>query len=118
MAAAAMRAAYRRLGFTNQAAAAITDDQDIDSVDELEMLTEEEIESLCKALRRPGGTIANPDAGNAGAPAEIPNPGINVSLRAETNLKLAGWFLKHRTRVSRPKLKLSMQFGLPVFHLF
>ena len=107
-AAAAMRAAYRRLGFTNQAAAAITDDQDIDSVDELEMLTEEEIESLCKALRRPGGTIANPDAGNAGAPAEIPNPGINVSLRAETNLKLAGWFLKHRTRVSRPKTSVSI----------
>ena len=101
--AAAMRTAYGRLGFSDPAATAITDDQNIDSLDELELLTEDEIESLCKALRRPGGTIANPDAANPGAPAVIPNPGINVSLRAETNLKLAGWFLKHRTRVSRPK---------------
>lgn len=105
---AAMRAAYSRLGFSAAAAQAITDQQGIDSVDELELLTNEEIENLCKALRRPGGTIANPDAGNAGAPAQIPNPGINVSLRAETNLKLAGWFLKHRTRVSRPKTAASI----------
>ena len=36
--------------------------------------------------------MANPDAGNPGAPAQIPNPGNNVSLRAETKLKLAGYF--------------------------
>ena len=102
-AAAVIRAVYGRLGFTNAAATAIIDQQDIDSVEELELLSDEEIESLCKALRRPGGTVANPNTGNPGAPAQIPNPGNNVSLRAETNLKLAGYFLRHRTRVSRPK---------------
>ena len=91
-AAAAIRAAYVRFGFTNVAATAITDQQDIDSVEELELLSDEEIESLCKALRRPGGTVANSDAGNPGAPAQIPNPGNYVSLRAEANLKLAGYF--------------------------
>ena len=49
------------------------------------------------------GTMANPDAGNSGAPAHILNPGNNVSLRAETNLKLAGYFLRHRTRISKSK---------------
>ena len=55
------------------------------------MLSDEEIESLCKALRRPGGTMDNPDAGNPGTYSD-PNPGNNISLRAETNLKLAGYF--------------------------
>ena len=54
------------------------------------------------------GAIANRDAENDGAPAQVPNPGINVSLRAETNLKLAGWFLRHRTRISRPKIAASI----------
>ena len=53
-AAAAIRAAYGSLGFTNAAATAITDQQDIDFVEELELLSDEETESLCKAIRRPG----------------------------------------------------------------
>ena len=63
---AAMRAAYVRLGFIAQAAAAITDHQDIDSCEELGFLTNVEVESLCKAVHRSGGPIANPDAGIAG----------------------------------------------------
>ena len=70
----AMRASYGRLGVTAQAAAAITDHQDIDSCEELGFLTDVEVESLCKAVHRPGGTIANPDTGIAGQPANIPNP--------------------------------------------
>ena len=58
---------------------------------------------VCKALRRPGGPVANPDAGNPSAPTQIPNLGNNISLRAETNLKLVGYFLRHRTRFSRPQ---------------
>ena len=98
---AAMRTAYGRLGFTAEAAAAITDHQDIDSCEELGFLTDVEVESLCKAVRRPGGTIVNPDAGIAGQPANIPNPDIQVSLRAENNLKLAAWLVRHKIRTSR-----------------
>ena len=60
-----------------------------------------EVESLCKAVCRPGGTIANPDAGIAGQPANIPNPGIQVSLKAENNLKLAAWFVRYKIWTSR-----------------
>ncbi len=79
----AMRAMFVRLGFSNQAAAAIADEQGIDSVPELAVLTDTDIEILCKVVRRPGGTVPNPNAGNAGQPPMLPNPGINVSLHAE-----------------------------------
>ena len=98
---AAMRAAYGRIGFTQEALVAITDEQDIDTCEELGFLSDVEMESLCKAVHRPGGTIANPDAGIAGQPANIPNPGIQVSLRAENNLKLAAWLVRHKIRISR-----------------
>ena len=97
----AMRAAYQRLGFSANAATRITDDQQIDSLGELKLLTDGEIENLCKVLRRPGGTIPNPQAATAGQPPRIPNPGEQVSLRAENNLKLASYYLKHQERVSR-----------------
>ena len=95
---AALRTALGRLGFTNAAATAITaaDQQDIGDLEELRFLTDTEVENLCKVIRRPGGTI-NDAAGNP-----VPNPGIPVTLRAENNLKLAAYFLRHRKRVSRP----------------
>ena len=96
-----MRAAYVRIGLTQEASEAITDEQDIDTCEELGFLTDVEIESLCKTIRRPGGTITNPDAGVDEQPGVIPNPGIPVSLRAENNLKLAAWFVRHRVRTSR-----------------
>jgi hypothetical protein len=97
---AAMRQAYIRLGFTQAAALSITDGQDIDSIAELRILKNDEIENLCKVIRCPGGTIPNPNAGD-GQPPAIPNPGIPVSLRAENNLKLAAYWLHHRVRVAR-----------------
>ena len=36
------------------------------------------IETLCASVRKPGGTIPNPNAGNAGGPATIPNPGYSL----------------------------------------
>jgi hypothetical protein len=93
----ALRQAYVRLGFTNAAAQCITADQGIDSLEELRVLRDADISNLCKVVRRPGGTIPNP----GGAPGMIPNPGIPVSLRAETNLKLASFWLRHQAKVSR-----------------
>ena len=47
-----------------------------------------------------GGTVPGADAA---APA-VPNPGISVSLRAENNLKLTAFWLRHRWRISRPTM--------------
>ena len=96
--AVAMRAAYERMGFSAEAATRITDVQDIDTPEELQFMTDSEVERLVKALRRPGGTIPDPNDPNN----DIPDPGVNVSLRAETNLKLACYYLRHQVRISRP----------------
>ena len=92
---------YVRIGFTQETANNIVDDQGIDSIEEVGYLKDPDIDALCKTLNRPGGTIANPNAGNAGQPDRIPNPGHQVSLRAEGNIKLASYWVKHQTRISR-----------------
>ena len=93
---------YTRLGFTQATAVSTVDDQGIDSAAELIFLKDGDIEALCKAFKRPGGTVANPDAENAGQPARIPNPGNYVSLRVENSTKLASYFVRHQVRISRP----------------
>ena len=77
---AAMRQALIRLGFTQDAANAITQDQGIDSMEELKTLKDSEVKDLCDVVRKPGGTIPNPNAAVAGQPATIRDPGIKVSL--------------------------------------
>ena len=60
----ALRAALTRLGFSAKAAGFITNDQGLDTLDELKVLTNDEIEILCKVVPRPGGTVPNPNAGD------------------------------------------------------
>jgi hypothetical protein len=55
--------------------------------------------SLCKVIRCPGGREANADAA-PGDPGPA-NLGIQVSLKAENNLMLAAYWLRHQDRVSR-----------------
>lgn len=80
--AAAMRTAMQRLGCTLAAAQAIVNDQGIDSLVELKVLKDNDVATLCKVIRRPGGTIVNPNADQDGQPAEIPNNGTAISVRA------------------------------------
>jgi hypothetical protein len=80
---------YTRMGFTNPMATYITTEQGINTLEELENLEDKAVERLCQALKKPGGTVPNPNAGAPGAPAQIPKPGFNVSIKAEENLKLA-----------------------------
>ena len=89
--AASIRTMLERMGFTPEAAQLVTGDQGIDSVDELRNLDDDKASNLCRVLRRPGGTNA------AGAA----DPGTKVSARAEDNLKLAIYYVKHQDRVSR-----------------
>jgi hypothetical protein len=100
---AAIRTAMTRIGFEVEAANLLTDDQGMNALEELALLTDEEVTNLCRVIRRPGGTIVNPNAA-AGQPANIPNPGRTVSLRAENNLKLTCYFLRYKQRTSRALL--------------
>ena len=95
---AAVRTALIRIGFVEAAAQALTDDQGIDSLDEIRILSDDDIANLCKLLRRPGGVVLGA-VNAAGNP--VPNPGIQVSARAETNLKLTAFYLRHKVRTGR-----------------
>jgi hypothetical protein len=90
------------MGFTNPMATCITTEQGINSLEELEDVEDKAVERLCQALKKPGRTVPNPNAGAPGAPAQIPNPGFNVSIKAEENLKLAAYLVRHQRRISRP----------------
>jgi hypothetical protein len=89
---AALRTALRRMGLSQDAAEYLTDTQGMDTLAEFRILTDDEVETLCKVLRRPGGTTGNPP---------VPHPGFAVSVRAETNLKLMCYLLRYRERTSR-----------------
>jgi hypothetical protein len=95
---AAVRTALARIGFLEAAAQAITDEQGIDSLEEIRLLSDDEISNLAKLLRRPGGVV--PGQVNATGNA-VPNPGIQVNARAETNLKLVAFYLRHQVRIGR-----------------
>jgi len=79
-----LNAALRRIGFSDAAAVDIIDSQGIDSLEELKVLEDKDVESLCKVVRKIGSTS-----------------GLNISLRAETNMKLTCYCLKYQERTSR-----------------
>jgi len=56
---AAMRQVMVRMGFTNEGAAAVVnpEGQGVDSIENLRLMTDTDVESLCAVIRRPGGTI-------------------------------------------------------------
>ena len=97
----ALHAALTRLGFSSKAARFITDDQGLYTLDELKAVTNDEIESLFKVVRRPGGTAPNPNAGDPGQPATLSKPWEQVLLRSELNLKLACYYFQSKDRTSR-----------------
>ena len=104
---AAFRTSLTRIGFSVAAAAYITADtgQGIEFADLVD-LADEDISTLCSAIRRPGGLIDDPVAG-AGAP-QIRNPGIPVSALAERRLKilihLARLFARRIDRILTPAM--------------
>jgi hypothetical protein len=51
----AMRTMFNRIGFTVAASQeVIVDEQGMNTLDEIKLLTDNEIENLCKVIRRPG----------------------------------------------------------------
>jgi hypothetical protein len=71
-------AMYQGLGFSNEAATRLSMDQGMHTLEELQLLKDDEVESLCKVIRRPGGVVMN--FGDDGDDVAIPNPGTLVSL--------------------------------------
>jgi hypothetical protein len=88
------------IGFSAAASQAITD-QDHNSLNELSLLTDDEVDGLCKSLQSPGGLIAGPPANAGGVAGPLgPNPGIFVPSRAQNNLKLLAFYLRYQQRTS------------------
>ena len=84
------------LKFPEEAAKSIIK-QGFVGLEELKELGDDEVENLCKIVRRPGGTKTSGTTRGATA-----DPGTNVPMLAESNLKLACYFIMHKLdRVSR-----------------
>ena len=52
-----MHQMFERLGFMTAAANAIIQDQGIDSLEEVQLLESSNVETPCKTIRHPSGTI-------------------------------------------------------------
>ena len=84
------------LKFPEEAAKSIIK-QGFVGLEELKELGDDEVENLCKIVRRPRGTKTSGSARGATA-----DPGTNVPMLAESNLKLTCYFIMHKLdRVSR-----------------
>jgi ribosomal protein S13 len=101
----AMRTMLVRIGLSENAAQIIVAEQGLDSLEEIKLLTDDEIESLCKVVRRPGGTVPGPNPGDA----PVNNPGVPVNLRAENHMKLLAFYLRHQDRVGRATAAADIQ---------
>ena len=102
---AALRAALVHMGTTAEVANEITAMQGIDTIEELRILTDDEVETLCHAIRRPGGLMPNPAFNAAGGAGHV------ISARAENNIKLAAYFLRFKERTSRAPDVASITLG-------
>ena len=90
----AITSMYTRLGFTATAAGLLAVDQGMDNINELNLLRDEGIGALVKAVKHPGDTTGTRGAAVSGL-------GQGVSMRACTNLKLTCFFICHQQRMSR-----------------
>jgi hypothetical protein len=77
--------------------------QGLGTIADFSSLSESDIEDVCKIVRRPGGTIPNPNAGRGGrgVPDVLPNPGVQIGHLHEKKLKMLRYFVFHLQRVQR-----------------
>ena len=91
---AALRTALTRMGLSVEAAHFATDEMALSSMEDWRDLRMDD-DALAKSFRTPGGTILNADGD------EVRHPGVAVSLRALSNLKIMRLALKHFQHISR-----------------
>ena len=71
-------------------------------MEELEIITDGEIKSLCKVIRSHGGI--NPIT-------NVANLGLQISLRDENNLNLVSFFLNHKISTGRVVVATDITLG-------
>ena len=96
-----MRTMLQRLTFSNAAATQIVDNEGVTSLDIIKDFSDDEVTSLCRTVRSPGGYMNNPNAGQPGQPDQIANRGTPISTIAEKNLKLLAYWLQFMHNTSR-----------------
>ena len=95
MAANAAHTMFGHISFSNEAPHILVKNQALVELEDIHDLTNKEVKSICKKIASPGGMIADPNSG-APAGAQIPYPGMNIPIQAETNFKLLCFFLHHK----------------------
>jgi hypothetical protein len=94
-----------RIGFTREAAGYMMRACNVDSLDEVKWMDgEDDVENMIKRANGPGGTNT---VGTGNEAVTTPNVGFKVYLRAENNLKLCVYSLKHMNRVQHVPMAAS-----------
>jgi hypothetical protein len=88
-----------RLGFTREASGYTTRACNVDSLDKVKWMDgEDDVGNMIQRVNRSGGTVT---IGTCNEAEKTPNVGLQVYIRAENNLKICVYFLKHMERVQR-----------------
>ena len=69
-------------------------DEGLNVITDFTEFEKKDIETLCSSVRKPGGTIPNPKAAAANAPATIPNPGYSIPAICEKRLVSAAYMAR------------------------
>ena len=78
----------REIGLATDEQANAVMAEGINDIEAFALFSKDDIKTLCSSVRKPGGTIPNPDANAVanGAPANIPNPGLHIPAICEARL--------------------------------
>ena len=90
-----------RLKITSLVMRTAINDQNLTRVDDFIGLTDQDIKDLCDNIRKPGGTIPNPNATVAGQPPTIANPGQPIRFVSIKWLRVLNYYLHHLRRIQR-----------------
>ena len=77
-------------------------DQGLDDFDSLVELTEADMKTLYRTIRRPGGIIIKQRENIANQPPTICDPGHLISMVADKRLLVTAYAEMHQARTSRP----------------
>ena len=94
---------FVHLGFLMEAAIFIQDDQGMSSLEELHLLTNNNVKTLCKVTHHLGSTVNNPivPTPQSVLHLQVTNPGIPVAQHAKNYLKLVSYYLMYKENTSR-----------------
>ena len=104
MARVAARSCFTRLHIPGAGADKLIDNEGLETVEDLAVLTTERVRDIIATMRKPGGTIPNPAGGG-----NIQDPGIYVPERAMHNLSVACFLCLMKERCARPFAMVDIQ---------